>query len=934
MRAYPLLLLLFLWGEAAFSQAFGANPPSVKWRQVNTSETRLIYPRGLDSTAQRIAGIVHYLNRHTSVTSGVDHRKISIVLQNQTTNANGYVGLAPWRSEFLLTPQFNSFELGSLPWAENLALHEYRHVQQYMNYRKGLSKLAYIILGEEGQAVANNAAIPNWFFEGDAVFQETAVSGQGRGRVPFFFNGYRSLWEANKKYSFMKLRNGSLRHYIPDHYALGYLLTGYGREKYGPRFWTSVTDDAARFKGLFYPFQKAVKKYSGVAYNDFVGDAMQFYKEQSVLAAGSSFVTRGNNRYVSDYALPCFAGEDSLVVLKRTYRSQPAWWLVTEKGEKKIRVKDIARDDHYACSHDKLVYTAYEPDALWSGRDYSVIKVLDMTTHQVLQLTHRSKYFQPDISQDGTLIVAIQFTPDQQQELHVLDAATGALLHRVPQPAEHLIHTYPKFYDRDHVVSCVRNAQGLMTLAMVNLQTGIADNLLQWSYEVKGMPVVKGDTVYFSASSGYQDDIFAVDIKTKTLFKLTDEPLGAYQPAVDNAGRLVWSSFTAMGLQLKEKRLKAKDWLPFMQLSAINASDLYLPTALQQTGGNVLDSIPYGQYPVSTYSKLSSPFNFHSWRPYYEQPEWSFSLYGQNILNTFQSQLYYTYNENEGSHKTGFSGAYGAWFPWITGGVSYTFNRKVSDTARTIQWNELNANIGLRAPFDLTKGRWYKNLVLASSFNVEQLNITGKYKDSIAGPLFNYMQFSLNWNSQTQKAVQHINPHFAQSLLLRYRTIINGHTAHQLLASASLYFPGIGVNHSLVLGGAFQLRDTADQYRFSNSFPFARGYQGVDAPRMWKGSANYHFPLVYPDCGFAQLVYISRIRANLFYDHAWAKSLRTGNTFSFRSVGAEVFFDTKWWNQQPVTFGVRYSRLLDKDVVGTNNPNRWEFILPVDLFSR
>lgn len=934
MRAYLLLSLLFLWRDAAFSQEFGANPPSVKWRQIHTPEARLIYPDGLDSTAQRIAGIVHYLNDRTGSTAGDDHRKISIVLQNQTTNANGYVGLAPWRSEFLLTPRFNSFELGSLPWAENLAIHEYRHVQQYMNYRKGLSKLACIALGEEGQAIANNAAIPNWFFEGDAVFQETAVSGQGRGRLPFFFNGYRSLWEADKKYSFMKLRNGSLRHYIPDHYALGYLLTGYGREKYGPRFWTPVTDDAARFKGLFYPFQKAVKKYAGITYGDFVENAIQFYKERSVLSAHSSFITAGNNRYVSDYALPCFAGEDSLVVLKRTYRNLPAWWLLTKKGEEKIRVKDIARDDDYACSNGKIVYTAYEPDALWGGRDYSVIKVLDIITKQAVQLTHRSKYFQPDISQDGTLIVAIQFTPDQQQELHVLDAATGALLHRVPQPAEHLIYTYPKFYGRDHVVSCARNAQGLMTLAMVDLQTGTADNLLPWSYEVKGLPVVKGDTVYFSAGSGYQDDVFAVDIKTRAIFKLTDEPLGAYQPAVNNAGRLVWSSFTAMGLQLKEKQLKAKDWRPLMQLSTIDAPDLYLSAALQQTGGNVLDSIPYGRYPVSTYRKLSAPFNFHSWRPYYDQPEWSFTVYGQNILNTFQSQIYYAYNENEGSHKAGFSGAYGAWFPWITGGVAYTLNRKVSDTVRTIRWNELNANIGLRAPFDLTKGRWYKSLVLASSFNVEQLNITGKYKDSIAGPLFNYMQFSLNWSSQTQKAVQHINPHFAQSLLLRYRTVVNDHIARQLLASASLYFPGIGVNHSLVLGGAFQLRDTADQYRFSNNFPFARGYPAADAPRMWKGSANYHFPLVYPDWGFAQLVYISRIRANLFFDHAWAKSLRTGAVFSFRSVGTEVFFDTKWWNQQPVTFGLRYSRLLDKNIVGANNPSRWDFILPVDLFSR
>ncbi len=930
---FLLFFLLFIISAPVFSQEFGGNPSSVKWRQVNTPAVRVIYPYGLDSTAQRIAGIARYLNEHTGATAGRAQRKISMVLQGQTTQSNAYVGLAPWRSELFLTPQLNSFQLGSLPWADNLAIHEYRHVQQYMNYRKGLSKLAYIILGEEGQAIANSAAIPNWFFEGDAVFQETAVSAQGRGRLPYFFNAYRSLWQAGKRYSYMKLRNGSLRHYIPDHYALGYLLTGYGREKYGDQFWARVTDDAARFKNLFYPFQHAVKKYAGLPFNDFVKNAMQFYETQSDLFSGTSFITSGNNKYVSDYVFPYFEGEDSILVLKKTYRNNAAWYRLTGNGEEKIRVKDISRNDYYAYRNGKIVYTAYEPDIRWGQRDYSVIKVLNSQTGQVKQLTHRSKYFQPDLSKDGSTIVAVQLSPGNGSELHVLDAGTGLLLKVVPRGKEQFVYTYPKFYDNDHIISCIRNEQGLMTLAMIGLQTGETDNLLPWTYEVKGFPVLKGDTVYFSGTNGYQDDIFAVDIQTRSLFKLTNEPLGAYQPAINGEGRLVWSGFTAAGFQLKEKRLQATDWRPLMSITAVNAPDLYLPAALHQTGGNILDNIPYEQYPVSKYGKLSAPFNFHSWRPLYEQPEWSFTVYGQNILNTVQSQLYYVYNENEGSHKTGFNGMVGAWFPWITGGLSYTFSRKVSDSTRTIRWNELNANLGLTLPLDLTKGSWYKNLTLASSFNVEQLNITGRYKDSLGGSLFNYLQFSANWGSQTQKAVQHINPHFAQRFLFRYRTVVNDHSARQLLASGSLYFPGIGINHSLALSGAFQARDTADQYRFSNNFPFARGYNSVDAPRMWKGSANYHFPLFYPDWGFGQLVYFMRIRANLFFDYARAKSLRTGDVFSFRSIGSEIFFDTKWWNQQPVSFGVRYSRLLDNDVAGAVNKGLWEFILPVDLLS-
>jgi len=262
MYSYPKAVLLFFLLAIVINssaQQFGGNPPSLKWKQINTDTNRVIFPDGLQKLANEIATISHKLGA-TQSTLGKKVRKISIVLQNQTTISNGYVGLGPSRSEFYMTPLQNSFELGSLQWHQQLAFHEYRHIQQFNNFRKGISGLFYVLAGELGLSFANNTAIPNWFWEGDAVFQETYVSEQGRGRMPFFFNGYRSVWAAKKNYSWMKLRNGSLRDYIPNHYQLGYLLTAYGREKYGNDIWGKVTDDAVRFRGLFYPMQKAVKK--------------------------------------------------------------------------------------------------------------------------------------------------------------------------------------------------------------------------------------------------------------------------------------------------------------------------------------------------------------------------------------------------------------------------------------------------------------------------------------------------------------------------------------------------------------------------------------------------------------------------------------------------------------------------------------------------
>ena len=51
------------------------------------------------------------------------------------------------------------------------------------------------------------------------------------------------------------------------------------------------------------------------------------------------------------------------------------------------------------------------------------------------------------------------------------------------------------------------------------------------------------------------------------------------------------------------------------------------------------------------------------------------------------------------------------------------------------------------------------------------------------------------------------------------------------------------------------------------------------------------------------------------------------------SVGGELFFDTKWWNQLPVSFGLRASYLLDDGFVSGDRKGNmfYEFILPMDL---
>ena len=939
-----LLLLLFSLASIyiSYSQEFGGNPPSTKWRQVNTDTLRVIFPAGLDSIAARVAILANNINRQTMSSIGNRQKKVNILLQNSTTISNGYVALGPFRSEFELMPQQNSFELGSLPWADNLAIHEWRHVQQYSNFNRGLSKAFFIVFGQEGQALANAISVPDWFFEGDAVYQETLVSEQGRGRLPFFFNGYRSLWEAGKNYSWMKLRNGSYQDYVPDHYRLGYMLVAYGREKYGQDFWRSVTQDASAFKGLFYPLQKGVERATGKSYQQFRTEAMNFFKEK--VEAEKEVANRTQNassgkkprHFIADEEYPYWMEGDTVVYMRTTYDRVPQF--VVRKGDIawKLRTRDISIDNYFSYRNGKIVYAAYQPDVRWGRIDYSDLKLLNVSTGKQVTLTYHSKYFAPDISEDGKSIVAVSVDEKGRSELHLLDDE-GKVTWRIPNK-EQLFYTYPKFYVGGKILTAVRNRDGMMSLALVNITDGANQYLIPFTYNVIGFPSSTGETIYFSASSNGRDKLFQLKNGVVSAIQTgLNDPTstGDYQLNVAN-GKMVWTRFTHQGYQLIGSRLPESGFNNLQEISK-EASDFQI-TTLRKPENALLEQVKDTSYPVTSYSKSFHLLNFHSRRPYINDPDYTFSFVSENILNTLQAEVFVGYNRNEQYTQFGVSAIYGQFFPFFKLGSTYTIDRNaiIPNRGTPVYWDEWENSFGISLPLNLTKGRSFTSLTFSSDFIYNQRYFKGFYKDSFENRSFGYLNNSISFSNQIQQARKHIYPRFAQTLSLNFKGAVTNLEARQFLASGSFYLPGLWRTHNLVLQGAYHGRDSLRNVIYSNSFPFSRGYQAANFYRMWKLGANYHLPLLYPDWGFGNIVYFLRIRANLFYDFTRAQDFNTSHqlrTRDFRSLGQEIFFDTKWWNQQPISIGIRHSHLLDPDIEG-RAPDQWEIVLPINLLSQ
>jgi hypothetical protein len=941
----PILCALLTLGLVliiciAKAQQFGGNPPSVRWKQINTPAARVIFPVGLDSAGLRVANMVQQMNNITKPTIGYKQRQINMVLQNQLITANGYVGLAPFRSEFYLTPAQNSFSLGSILPDYQLAIHEFRHVQQYNNSDVGLTRFLHILFGEGGQALGYGIAVPNWFAEGDAVYNETHLTTQGRGRLPYFFNGYRSLWVAGKNYSWMKLRNGSYRDFVPDWYPLGYMMIAYGRERYGNEVWRKINHDAAAYQSPLYPFQHAVKKHTGQGYKPFRTEALDHFKQQLVtpeLQKGTN-PYKSNQHFIANQEFPVYVNDSTVIYRKSSYQQRATFVMKTGNKERKIRLSDFTVDSYFNYNEGEIVYASRRPHPRWSYKEYNELKIIDAKTGKQRQITTQTKYFAPAFNADNSKIVAVNVPTSAKYTLDIINATNGKLITAVPNP-DNLFYTYPKFYNNEQIIAAVRKPLGEMFIALIDIKTGKLDKLTAEDIAPKAFPVVQKDTVYFTATSGVNDKLFALSIKDRKLFELQSDSLqtfiGNYQPAVGLA-KLAWVSFSAFGYQLHEVDKSTVQLKPVAALPPL--PDFGIASLKQDSAANLLTSVTTQVLPVKKYSKFTRPFNFHSLFPYFNDPEYSFSLAGQNILNTFQTELSFTYNRNEGYKQFGFTSIYGASFPYVFGSINYTLDRRdygFDQDRNTVEvnWNETQLQAGLQLPLTFAGGRNTTRFNFTSSVNYSINDVKqAAFKNSL--PNNSYLNNSVTFSNQIAKPYQLINPQLAQSITLTYRNTINSLNAHQLLASGTFYFPGLSTNHSLVFNVAHQRRDR-NYTIFSNQLPFSRGYTSDNLYRLYKAGANYHFPVAYPDAGVGNLVYLLRLRGNLFYDYTHGNDFyRNGTAFKadFRSAGAELYFDTRWFNESAVTFGVRYTYLIDTDIFGGAGNNRFTLILPLSVF--
>lgn len=909
---FATCLALLFTGDT-FAQSFGGFSPSLKWYEINTDTVRIIYPDGKEQQAQRLVNAIHYLKKNDTESIGDKAFKIDIVLNNQTTVTNGSVGIAPWKSHFVTTPLQNSFTLSALPWMDLLAVHEYRHVIQLSTARRGLSKLLYTLFGEESWSGAANLAVPDWFFEGDAVWAETSLSPQGRGRIPSFLQAYRALSiEDIPTWNYTKVRNGSIKHFIPNEYPLGYMLTAYGYENYGDKFWKSILKDAASFRGVFYPFSKALEAKTGLSTRAFYDKVLQEkrvqWKGQQGEILGDDVVKLASKvKTFTHFQYPyVISPTGDLIFYVRSFEETGSFQrLNTGTGEvSKVANRGISVDDYYGYNEGWLTWTEYSVDARWSERDYSDIVVFNLDTKFKKRITRKKRYFSPFPTTDGSKIVVVDQPSNATSTLVLLDRE-GRELDRVPNP-DRFVFTFPRFYDQDQsIVVAARNTDGEMAVLSYALESKQFDILVPFSNNIIGAPMVGDGVVYYSSTGDNREQIVSVDLTSRQRVQLTDAPNGAFEPVM-SGDTLFYVSFTSMGNRIKSRVVDRS-----------NAQALETTPVLSYKR-NIFKEFPQKTYTSEKYRPLLHSVNFHTWGFDYDDPVISLRALSTNVLNNVELAAGVNYNYDRDVYQPFGRLRVSALYPDVSLGVS-TARRSAVFEDELNTWREWNMSASLSVPLNYSRGLYRRRFIPEAGI----LNTT------LSGDLdlsFVSAFGSLTFIHERIKARKNLFTRNGQYLRIGVTESIDDFQARELNVRTGLSLPGLGINHNTVFHADYLKNIEGADYKFLTGLQH-RGLGVVPADEVWRFSANYHFPVLYPDWGFAGLIYCYRVRANLFYDYSRA-NVYEGGVNNYHTSGVELVFDVNLVNSVETNFGVRYTYGVD-----TRTPvNQFEFFLPVYRF--
>lgn len=897
----------------------GQDPAALKWRQITTTNFKLIYPETFEPKAQKMIPVLDFLNSQGNKTLSYIPKRLPLIVHNYNTRSNAVTVWAPKRVELYTTPPQDSYAQN---WLDQLMIHEYRHVVQIDRTNQGFTKMLSWLTGEQAATIINGIFVPSWFMEGDAVCTETVMSNSGRGRIPSFEMLLRAQVLQKGAFTYDKAALGSYKIFVPNQYSLGYVLVANVRRKYSYHAWVTALDEVARKPFIVTPFNKGLKNATGFSkeklYSVTMYDMDSLWKYQDLHTTKTTFtqLTKLNKNKYDNYRFPDHLN-DTLLVSEYTSLDDITRFVLTgPNGYRKIlttpgllssdmfsivEIKGPLLHEALTTRNDSmsnylLAWAETIDDPRWSQRNYSVIKVHNLKTEKTLSLTSKSRYFAPSFSPDGLTLAAVSVDPANRSSIVLIDVKSGLETDTIITSDSNFYMTPSWCAEGSKIVFTKLDSYG-KSIEIFDLKTRSLKTVVPSTFIEISNPVFAANFVLFNGSFSGIENVFATDLHGNEIWQVTSAEFGACDADISADGKkIVYSNYSSFGNSLVETDFNPVLWKKLSDVLDYSPS-LYKHLVAEENalaGLQTADSVNYLSAP---YRKIDHLLNFHSWAPGYinymtGEYGTGVSFMSQNDMSTATTVIGYQYDMYENTGKVTANFSWEGWYPIIDLNTSLGARAAYTggDSSVRYNFNETTISGGFTLPLLFTGGQYYKGLRLRMHTSFYNITNTTSPEDNKLTGTINTIDYSITAYRYIKQSVKDLYPRWGQYLITTFRHSPLGENNLGSIFSAGirLYFPGVIRHHGIRIDFNHQVKNFG-HYAFSNQIALPRGYLAVNDRTLTSFMLNYKFPFAYPDLALGPILYLKRLKANLFYDGGIG--ITDGESHKQQSTGAEVTAD-------------------------------------------
>ncbi|MFE7252561.1 hypothetical protein ACFU8T_11790 [Sphingobacterium spiritivorum] len=878
---FLILIISIIYPLISSAQIFDDTqaPPGIKWEQINTKDFQLIFPHEFHKQASTLSHQLTRIIHRVGQDFKRKPRKISFIIQTNTLDQNGYVQLAPRKSELYATP---SGIASNQSWLDNLALHESRHVLQFDNLTGSFRAPLFEQLG----LALYGLHLPSWYFEGDAVYTETVLSEGGRGRLPSWEMPIRTNILEGKKYSYEKYTLGSFKDIVPSYYTIGYFMATKMKNDFGEDIQQKILTDIRHHLLRPYSFNKALKKHTNMTgsrlFKSTIKELGDYWKNQENQIQPTSYthLKTQKSRYPQHWMLPQIDQNGQLYSLYQSPQnvSQIVQIDTLSGSQKTILNLGIQLMPYFDLKGNLLVWDEYRRDARYVKRSYNVINIHNLNTKKTKTLTTKTRYYTPALSYSGDQIVCIDVNMTNEATLVILDSETGQVMETVASP--HHIHLQQPQFDAsgDKIVMIGVSEKGTC-LVEYSLKDNNWSELTDWDNQQLERPVYSQNDVIFKAHYNGTDNIYRYTRSDKQISALTNARFGAFSPFVDSkTNQLFFNDYAVDGYKLAQ-----------ISLNSVQAKDIrQTPDRFIHYYKPSLAGIPAHEalydttaFEIKPYTGIKRTVNFHS-LTISSTDFSSFDNYkpgifwiSNNLLNTTKISLGYEYDTDLDKGIYSAQIQYQKYFPKFT--VRYENKGQIGrasfinkpDSSVSFDWQEHLITAQMSLPWTIYR----HNQVYSFGFNIATY-YQNRYNPSLQNiPNFRReLKFPLSYqayfNRNAMQSRMDLAPKWGQNFSVTYRhSPFEGAVSGTLLSFRSnFYLPGLVSNHGFQV--RFGAQKASNIYQYSMDIPVVSGYGFFNSPRVTNTLLfNYRFPIAYPDWTIGGLAYIKRFKGGFFADY-------------------------------------------------------------------